>query len=145
MNETTLTIAGSLTATPELRTLPNGDFVANFTVASNSRRYNKQTDKYEDGDALFMRCSAFRNLAENLGNSLDKGARVIVTGNLRQRSYEKDGEKKTVFELQVTEVGASMLFATVKVNKTERSGASEQTPREPAAASGPADDSEPPF
>lgn len=144
MNETTLTIAGSLTATPELRTLPNGDFVANFTVASNSRRYNKQTDRYEDGDALFMRCSAFRGLAENLGNSLDKGARVIVTGNLRQRSYEKDGEKKTVFELQVTEVGASMLFATVKVNKAERTGGSGAGGQDRTPVSVP-DDEEAPF
>lgn len=139
--ETTMTLAGALTATPELRFTESGDAVANFTVATNSRRYDKKADKWVDNDAMFMRCSAWRALGEHVAESLNKGDRVIVTGSLRQRSYEKDGEKKTVFELQVTEVGASLLFANVKVNKAERSGAGGQD-RTPVSVP---DDEEAPF
>lgn len=138
-NETTITLTGAITAEPELRFTGSGDAVANFTVATNSRRFDKQADKWVDNDAMFMRCSAWRQLGEHVAESLSKGDRVIVTGSLRQRSYEKDGVNRTVFELQVTEVGASLQFATVKINKATRATSTEQAP-----VSVPDDDS-PPF
>ncbi|HEY3896030.1 MAG TPA: single-stranded DNA-binding protein [Pseudonocardiaceae bacterium] len=138
MNETTLTITGALTADPELRFTPSGLAVANFTVASNARRFDKTTDGYVDVEPLFMRCTAWRQLAENTAESLTRGARVIVTGTLRSNSYEtRDGDKRTTLELTVTDIGASMLFATVKVTKAERTSASASTPA--------LDSEEPPF
>jgi single-strand DNA-binding protein len=138
VNETTLTITGALTADPELRFTPSGLAVANFTVASNARRFDKTTDGYVDVEPLFMRCTAWRQLAENTAESLTRGARVIVTGTLRSNSYEtRDGDKRTTLELTVTDIGASMLFATVKVTKAERTSASASTPA--------LDSEEPPF
>lgn len=138
MNETTLTITGSLTADPELRFTPSGIAVANFTVASNARRFDKATNGYVDTEPIFMRCTAWRTTAENVAESLTRGSRVIVTGTLKTNSYEtREGEKRTSLELNVTEVGASLLFATVKVTKAERSSG--------ASAGKPADDGEPPF
>ncbi len=121
--DTTLTIIGNLTADPELRFTPAGVAVANFTVASTPRKFNAQTNQWEDGDALFLRCSLWRQPAENIAESLTKGARVLVTGRLHQRSFEtKEGEKRTVVELDVDEVGPSLKYATAKVAKVTRSG-----------------------
>src|SRR3954449_1195351 len=121
--ETTITVVGNLTDDPELRFTPSGAAVANFTVASTPRFLDKQTNEWKDGDALFMRCNIWRQAAENVAESLQRGMRVIVTGRLRQRSYEtKEGEKRTVYEIEVDEVGPSMRYATAKVNKVQRSG-----------------------
>jgi single-strand DNA-binding protein len=138
MNETALTITGSLTADPELRFTPAGIAVANFTVASNARRFDKATNGYVDVEPIFLRCTAWRTTAENIAESLSRGVRVIVTGNLKSNSYEtREGEKRTSLELNVTEVGASLLWATIKITKAERTS---------APASKPADDDEqPPF
>lgn len=117
-----VTIAGTLTADPELRFTQSAIPVCNFTVAANDRRYNTQTGQWEDGDATFLRCTLWRQPAENLANSLTKGARVLVTGTLRQRSYETpQGEKRYAFDVDVTEVAASMRWATLTVNKATRS------------------------
>ena len=122
--DTVITIVGNLTADPELRFTPNGAAVANFTVASTPRILDKTTNEWKDGDALFLRCSVWRQAAENVAESLQRGTRVIVTGRLRQRSYEtKEGEKRTVIELEVDEIGPSLRYATAKVNKTTRGGA----------------------
>ena len=122
--DTIVTIVGNLTADPELRFTPNGSAVANFTVASTPRILDKATNEWKDGEALFMRCSVWRQAAENIAESLTRGARVIVTGRLKQRSYDtKEGEKRTVIELDVDEVGPSLKYATAKVNKTSRGGA----------------------
>ncbi len=137
MNETAVTITGSLTADPESRFTPAGIAVANFTVASNARRFDKATNSYVDVEPIFMRCTAWRTTAENIAESLTRGARVIVTGHLKSNSYEtRDGEKRTSLELNVTEVGASLLWATVKVTKAERTA---------APAGKPATEDEPPF
>lgn len=121
--ETVITIIGNLTADPELRFTPSGAAVANFTVASTPRQYDRQTGEWKDGDALFMRCSVWRDAAENVAESLVRGSRVIVSGRLRQRSFEtKEGEKRTVVELDVDEIGPSLRYATAKVNKTSRGG-----------------------
>ncbi len=119
--ETVITVIGNLTADPELRFTPSGAAVATFTVASTPRKYNAQTSQWEDGDALFMRCNIWRQAAENVAESLTRGARVVVSGRLRQRSFEtKEGEKRTVVELEVDEVGPSLKYATAKVNKASR-------------------------
>ena len=121
--DTIITVVGNLTADPELRFTPNGSAVANFTVASTPRVLDKATNEWKDGDALFMRCSVWRQAAENVAESLQRGQRVIVTGRLKQRSYEtKEGEKRTVIELEVDEVGPSLKYATAKPNKTTRGG-----------------------
>src|SRR3954468_14046126 len=123
--ETTITVVGNLTDDPELRFTPSGAAVANFTVASTPRFLDKQTNEWKDGDALFLRCSIWRQAAENVAESLQRGARVIVQGRLKQRSFEtKEGEKRTVIELDVDEVGPSLKYATAKVNKTTRQGGS---------------------
>lgn len=114
------TIVGNLTSAPELRFTPSGDSVANFTVASTARTFDRKTNEWKDAEPLFMRCNIWRQPAENVTNSLDKGTRVIVSGRLRQRSFEVDGVKRTVMELEVDEIGASMRYATVKVTKAER-------------------------
>lgn len=123
--ETTITVVGNLTADPELRFTPSGAAVANFTVASTPRRYNSQTSQWEDGDALFLRCSIWRDAAEHVAESLTRGSRVIVQGRLRQRSYEtREGEKRSVIELDVDEIGPSLRYATAKVTKANRGGGS---------------------
>lgn len=121
--ETVITVVGNLTADPELRFTPAGAAVANFTVASTPRTFDRQSNEWKDGDALFMRCNIWREAAENVAESLTRGSRVIVSGRLRQRSYEtREGEKRTVVELEVDEIGPSLRYATAKVNKANRSG-----------------------
>ncbi len=119
--ETVITVVGNLTNDPELRFTPSGAAVASFTVASTPRTLDKNTNEWKDGEALFLRCSIWRQAAENVAESLQRGARVIVSGRLKQRSFEtKEGEKRTVIELDVDEVGPSLKYATAKVNKTQR-------------------------
>jgi single-strand DNA-binding protein len=121
--ETTLTVVGNLTGDPELRFTPSGAAVANFTVASTPRTFDRQSNEWKDGETLFMRCSVWREAAENVAESLHRGTRVVVTGRLKSRSYEtKEGEKRTVVEMDVDEVGPSLRYATAKVNKTQRGG-----------------------
>ncbi|MGZ8177820.1 single-stranded DNA-binding protein [Williamsia sp. SKLECPSW1] len=121
--DTILTVIGNLTADPELRFTPSGAAVANFTVASTPRMFDRQSNEWKDGEALFMRCSIWREAAENVAESLTKGARVIVSGRLKQRSYEtREGEKRTVVELEVDEIGPSLRYATAKVNRASRGG-----------------------
>jgi len=121
--ETTITIIGNTTGPAELRFTPSGAAVANFTVASTPRTFDRQSNEWKDGTTLFMRCSAWRELAENVAETLgQKGMRVIVTGRLTQREYEKDGQKRTVIELEADEVAPSLKYATAKVNRTQRSG-----------------------
>ena len=121
--DTIITVVGNLTADPELRFTPSGAAVANFTVASTPRIFDRQTNEWKDGDALFMRCSIWREAAENVAESLTRGSRVIVQGRLKQRSYEtREGEKRTVVELEVDEIGPSLRYATANVNKASRSG-----------------------
>ncbi|PWD51110.1 single-stranded DNA-binding protein [Serinibacter arcticus] len=121
--ETVITVIGNLTADPELRFTPSGAAVANFTVASTPRTFDRQSNEWKDGDTLFMRCSIWREAAENVAESLTKGNRVVVTGRLVQRSYEtREGEKRTVVELQVDEVGPSLRYATAKVTRSQRGG-----------------------
>jgi single-strand DNA-binding protein len=121
--DTTITVVGNLTADPELRFTPSGAAVANFTVASTPRILDRQSNEWKDGEALFLRCNIWREAAENVAESLTRGARVIVTGRLKQRSYEtKEGEKRTVMEVEVEEIGPSLRYATAKVNKASRGG-----------------------
>ena len=121
--DTILTLVGNLTNDPELRFTPSGAAVANFTVASTPRTFDRQSNDWKDGETLFMRCSVWRDAAENVAESLQRGSRVIVTGRLKSRSYEtKEGEKRTVNELEVDELGPSLRYATAKVNKTQRGG-----------------------
>jgi single-strand DNA-binding protein len=123
--ETTITIVGNLTADPELRFTPSGAAVANFTVASTPRTFDRQSNEWKDGETLFMRCSIWRDAAENIAESLHRGTRVIATGRLKSRSYDtKEGEKRTVIELDVDEVGPSLRYASAKVTKAERGGSS---------------------
>ncbi len=122
--ETVITVIGNITDDPDLRFTPSGAAVANFTVASTPRIFDKQTNEWKDGDALFLRCSIWRQAAENVAESLQRGSRVVVSGRLKQRSFEtREGEKRTVFELDVDEIGASLKYATAKITKTTRSGA----------------------
>jgi single-strand DNA-binding protein len=121
--DTTITVVGNLTADPELRFTPSGAAVANFTVASTPRIFDRQSSEWKDGEALFLRCNIWREAAENVAESLTRGSRVIVTGRLKQRSFEtREGEKRTVFEVEVDEIGPSLKYATAKVNKASRSG-----------------------
>jgi single-strand DNA-binding protein len=121
--ETTITIVGNLTGDPELRFTPSGAAVANFTVASTPRTFDRQSNEWKGGETLFMRCSIWREAAENVAESLQRGTRVVVTGRLKSRSYEtKEGEKRTVVEMDVDEVGPSLRYANAKVTKTQRSG-----------------------
>jgi single-strand DNA-binding protein len=170
--ETVITVVGNLTADPELRFTPSGAAVANFTVASTPRNFDRQSGEWKDGDALFMRCNVWRQAAENVAETLTRGMRVMVSGRLRQRSFEtREGEKRTVVELEVDEVGPSLRYATAKVNKVSRGsggggfgggsggsgggggggGYGGSAPMDdpwgsaPAAGSGPAADDEPPF
>ena len=119
--DTIITIVGNLTNDPELRFTPSGAAVANFTVASTPRSFDKNSNEWKDGETLFMRCSVWRDAAENVAESLQRGARVLVSGRLKSRSYEtKEGEKRTVIEMDVDEVGPSLKYATAKVNRTQR-------------------------
>jgi single-strand DNA-binding protein len=119
--ETTITVVGNLTADPELRFTPSGAAVANFTVASTPRTFDKQANEWKDGEALFLNCSVWREAAENVAESLQKGMRVLVQGNLKARSYEtREGEKRTVMELDVLEVGPSLKYASAKVTRAQR-------------------------
>jgi single-strand DNA-binding protein len=123
--ETVITVVGNLTADPELRFTPSGAAVANFTVASTPRTFDRQSGEWKDGEALFMRCNVWRQPAENVAETLTRGMRVMVSGRLRQRSFEtREGEKRTVVELEVDEVGPSLRYATAKVNKVSRGGGS---------------------
>lgn len=119
--ETPITVVGNLTADPELRFTPSGAAVANFTVASTPRQFDRQANEFKDGETLFMRCSVWREAAENASESLSKGMRVIVTGRLVSRSWQtNEGENRTVMEMQVDEVGPSLRYATAQVTKTQR-------------------------
>ena len=121
--ETTITVIGNLTNDPELRFTPSGSAVANFTIASTPRTFDRQSNEWKDGETLFLRASVWREAAENVAESLTKGMRVIVNGRLKSRSYEtKEGEKRTVIELEVDEIGPSLRYANAKVNRTQRSG-----------------------
>lgn len=120
--ETTITIVGNLTADPELRTIGSGATVASFTIASTPRSFNRNTNQWEDGQALFMRCSAWRDLADHCANSLAKGMRVIAQGRLQQRSYQaQDGSNRTVVEMQIDEIGPSLRYATAQVTRQSSS------------------------
>ncbi len=165
--ETVITVVGNLTADPELRFTPSGAAVANFTVASTPRTLDRQSGEWRDGEALFLRCNVWRQAAENVAETLTRGTRVMVQGRLKQRSFEtREGEKRTVFELEVDEIGPSLKYATAKVNKASRGagsggfggggGSSAAVPAgssgyedpwgsAPAADSGPAAADEPPF
>lgn len=121
--ETLITVVGNLVDDPELRFTPSGAAVANFRIASTPRTFNRQTNDWEDGEALFLSCSVWRQAAENVAESLQRGMRVVVQGRLKARTYEtREGEKRTVFEIEVEEVGPSLKFATAKVARATRSG-----------------------
>ena len=121
--DTIITVVGNRTADPELRFTASGAAVANFTVASTPRTFDRQANVWKDGDTLFMRCAIWREAAENVAESLTKGTRVIVSGRLTQRSYEnRDGQRQTVVELQVDEVGPSLRYASAKVTRAQRGG-----------------------
>jgi single-strand DNA-binding protein len=121
--DTPITIVGNLVADPELRFTPAGQPVANFRVASTPRFLDKTTNEWKDGDSLFLTCTVWRQAAENVAETLQRGMRVIVSGRLRQRSYEtKEGEKRTVYEVEVDDVGPSLKNASAKVNKVQRQG-----------------------
>jgi single-strand DNA-binding protein len=121
--ETLITVVGNLVDDPELRFTPSGAAVANFRIASTPRTFDRQSNEWKDGEALFLSCSIWRQAAENVAESLVKGMRVVVQGRLKQRSYDtQQGEKRTVFELEVDEVGPSLRYATAKVTRTQRSG-----------------------
>ena len=136
-----VTIVGNLTGDPELRFTPSGAAVASFTVASTPRVLDKATNEWKDGEALFMRCSVWRQYAENVAESLTKGMRVVVTGRLKQRLYEtREGEKCTVVEMEVDEVGPSLKYATAKVNKVQRGGGGFGGDSGGAGSSGSSDD-----
>ncbi len=141
--ETVITVIGNLVADPELRYTPSGAAVANFTVASTPRQFDKQANEWRDGESLFLRCSIWRTAAENVTESLHKGDRVIAAGSLKQRRYEKDGETRTSTELDVDEVGPSLRYASAKAIKAARSG----SVTEDAVLAGKArfTDEEPPF
>lgn len=121
--ETIITVIGNLTNDPELRFTPSGSAVANFTIASTPRTFDRQSNDWKDGETLFLRCSVWREAAENVAETLTKGTRVIAEGRLKSRSYDtKEGEKRTVMELEVDEVGPSLRYASAKVTRTQRTG-----------------------
>lgn len=130
--ETLITVIGNLTADPELRFTPSGSAVANFTIASTPRTFDRQSNEWKDGEVLFLRCSVWKEAAENAAETLTKGMRVIATGFLKSRSYDtKEGERRTVMELEIQEVGPSLRYASAKVTRTARGngeGAAGRTP-----------------
>ena len=144
--ETVITVVGNLVDDPELRFTPSGAAVANFRIASTPRTFDKQTNEWKDGDALFLSCSVWRQAAENVAESLQRGMRVVVQGRLKARTYEtREGEKRTVFEIEVEEVGPSLKYATAKVTRTTRqgggggySGGGQSAPADDPWATGPA-------
>jgi len=139
--DTNLTMIGNLVSDPELRFTPSGAAVAKFTVASTPRYLDKTTNEWKDGDSLFLQCQIWRQAAENVAESLTKGMRVIVSGRLKQRSYEtKEGEKRTVFEVEVDEVGPSLRNATAKVTKVARQTGGGYTAPAAAATTASTDD-----
>ncbi len=155
-----VTVVGNLTADPELRFTPSGAAVASFTVAASSRYLDRQSNEWKDTDPVFMRCSVWRQYAENVAESLTKGTRVIVQGRLKQRSYEtREGEKRTVVEMEVDDVGPALRYATAKVTRTARGdgggsgggggggfgGGGGAPADDPWASAGPAGGDEPPF
>lgn len=118
--ETIITVVGNLTAEPETRTTSKGDTVCNFSIAATPRTFNKQTNQWEDGDALFMRCTVWRDIAAHCAQTLHKGMRVIAQGRLQQRTYQaKDGTQRTVVEMQVDEIGPSLRYATAQVQRIQ--------------------------
>lgn len=129
-NDTTITVIGNLTADPELRFTQSGVAVASFTIASTPRSFDKQANEWKDGEALFMRCSIWRDAAENVAESLEKGSRVIAQGRLKQRSFtDREGNNRTSIELDVDEIGPSLKYATAKANKVQRGqGGTSRTP-----------------
>lgn len=150
--DTTITVIGNLTDSPELRFTPAGAAVANFTVASTPRTFDRNKNEWVDGDALFMRCNIWREAAENAAESLTRGSRVIVSGRLKQRSFEtREGEKRTVVELEVDEIGPSLKYATAKVTKADRKSgggfgiATSKPADDPWGATPAAPTDEPPF
>ena len=121
--DTNITVVGNIVADPDLRFTPAGAAVANFRVASTPRRYNSQTNQWEDGEAMFLTCNVWRQAAENVAETMSKGMRVIVTGRLKQRSFQtREGDNRTVFEIDVDEVGPSLRYATAQVNRNPREG-----------------------
>ncbi|WP_410585438.1 single-stranded DNA-binding protein [Amycolatopsis sp. lyj-108] len=139
--EPVITVTGNLTSDPELRFTPSGKAVANFTVASTPRTRNSATGEWEDGQALFLRCTIWQQAAENVAESLTRGARVVVQGRLKQRSFEtRDGEKRTVVELDVDEIGPSLRYATAKVNKVTRTPSAQLASTASAPATAAVDD-----
>ena len=126
--ETAVTIVGNLTSDPELRYTPSGAAVANFTVASTPRTFDRQSSEWKDGETLFMRCSVWREIAENVANSLSRGTRVIVSGRLRSRSWDdkESGQKRTVIEMDVDEIGPSLRYATAQVQRTQNNNGGNQ-------------------
>jgi len=148
--ETTITVVGNLTADPELRFTASGHAVASFTVASTPRTFDRQANEWKDGDTLFLRCSVWRQYAENVAESLTKGARVIVVGRLRQRSYEKDGQTRTSYELDVEDIGPALRNAKARIERVQRSGGfGESTGSDwnaaPTPGAGTWSEDEPPF
>ena len=135
--ETLITVVGNLTADPELRFTPSGAPVANFTVASTPRNFDRQSGEWKDGDAMFLNCAVWRQAAENVAESLTKGMRVIVQGRLRSRSYEtREGEKRTVFEVEVEEIGPALKYATAKVTRSSGGSGGSYNSGSPAAGGG---------
>jgi single-strand DNA-binding protein len=133
--ETVITVIGNLVAEPELRFTPSGAAVANFTVASSPRTFDRQSNEWKDGETLFLRCVLWREAAENVTESLTKGTRVIVVGRLVQRSFEtREGDKRTVYEMQVDEVAPSLRYATVQVRRTQRTQQTDPRSRATATA-----------
>jgi single-strand DNA-binding protein len=130
--DTTITIVGNLVGDPELRFTANGQAVANFRVASTPRFFDRQANEWKDGQGLFLTCNVWRQAAENVAESLQRGMRVIVQGRLRQRSYEKDGAKQTVYEVEVDDVGPSLRSASAKVTKAARENKGSGQPQRPA-------------
>jgi single-strand DNA-binding protein len=146
-----ITITGNITADPEIKFLPSGVAVASFTIADTPRVFNKDTGEWKDGDTLFLRCNLWRDAAENVAESLQKGARVVVSGHLKQRTFDgRDGDKKSMIELEVEEVGPSLKYARAQVTKQKRDGgsgafaAATSTPAPAGDLWGVSDD-EPPF
>ncbi|RAO26499.1 Single-stranded DNA-binding protein [Micromonospora saelicesensis] len=135
--DTVITVIGNLTADPELRFTTGGHAVAKFSVASTPRMFDKQSQEWKDGEPLFLNCSIWRDAAEHVAESLTRGARVVVVGRLRQRSYEKDGQKRTVIELEVDEIGPSLRYATAKVDKASKGSGGGQASRDAAPEEAP--------
>lgn len=135
--ETVITVIGNLTADPELRFTPSGSAVANFTIASTPRTFDRQSNEWKDGEALFLRASVWKEAAENVAETLTKGMRVVAQGFLKSRSYDtKEGERRTVMELEIQEIGPSLKYASAKVTRTARGNGEGAAGRAPNSSSG---------